>query len=220
VLKTLGCAPTAKVNQLIACQSDGAPADASSPVTLLEWRAPGGIPDAGFDGIVFLTKFPEPGVKQISLNACSGNACTTLSQNVTVTADPPPGPQTLTGSGTFTLFEQAGQCDGLTIAEILQLSLSLTPNGASVTVNVTNKGWLGTFGAWTDEPGGKLLSATGQNLPNPPVGVTAYHFSIAGHYNTTTKMLAWDGSTGFSLFYDRSGGGRCTARYSFNIQLN
>ncbi len=59
VLKTLGCASTAKVNQLIACQSDGAPGDANSPVTLLEWHAPGGIPDVGFDGIVFLTKFPN-----------------------------------------------------------------------------------------------------------------------------------------------------------------
>jgi hypothetical protein len=90
VLKTLGCGSTAKVNQLIACQSDGAPADANSLVTLLEWHAPGGIPDIGVEGTAFVTKFPTQGTKEISLKACSGDACTTLTATVNVTADSPP----------------------------------------------------------------------------------------------------------------------------------
>lgn len=130
------------------------------------------------------------------------------------------GPSPLTGSGTFTLFEQSGQCDGLNIAEILQLSLSVMPSGTSVVVNVTNKGWATTFGSWTDEPGGKLLSAVGDNLANPPAGVTHYFFTIAGHYNTTTKVLASSLGAEFSVQYHRPGGGRCATRYSYTIQLN
>ncbi len=218
ILRTLGCPSTAKANQLLACPSDGAPGGTSSPVTLLEWQAPGGMPAAARGATVFTTTYATPGSKQITLKACSGDACTTLSQTVTVTADVPPP---LTGSGTFTLFQQEGQCQGLTISEVMQLSLSLAVNGTVVDVSVTNKGWTarGTWTDTTDGSGRKTLSAASQALPNPPAGSTAMYFAIAGFYNPSTKVLAWDTVTGFSLVYDRSGG-QCKARYSFNIQLN
>ena len=53
LIKTLGCASTTKVNQLVACLSDGAPGDTNSPVTLLEWHAPTGAPDTAFATQVF-----------------------------------------------------------------------------------------------------------------------------------------------------------------------
>jgi hypothetical protein len=189
----------------------------------MEWRAFGGTPDVALEGSVFVTKFPTSGTKQITLKACSYQECTMLVAIVTVTSDtpaPPSGPQPLTGSGTFTLFDTFGVCEGLPIVEVMQLSLSLLVNGTGVDVSVAPKGW-STHGTWTDTPGtpgSKTLSASAPISDRPP-GVTSAFFSIAAHYDTPSKVLAYETVTGLQVTYYR-GEVRCSINYRFNLQLN